>query len=620
MLPERYESGHRPSGAQATADADPRSTAQAKALRRLFEAGADVHFTIELGGDGGYRVVDAEDGEPLRALLATDVVKRFARDAARAGEPITRRTGPLATLEGRDVELRLVPLAPSARTDATFVTGAARAIPTADLSDPADDVFYQSILQGPTALFITRLADGVLVDANEKFTALTGYEREDALGVSTLDLGLWPDASGRERLVRRLRTGEAIVDEEFALRRRDGALRIVLGSLQPLTVHGEECVLSNVIDVTDERDAAEGARESRALLDKVFDASPAGMMIHLADDGELVSVNRAWSRLTGVDAGQAVGRDVWSLGLWPEDNGTAAFRARVAEEETLHDVELTLRRPDERVLTVLASTQRIEVQGAEAVLTVLRDITERKRVEIELVAAKEEAENSVRMKNAFLTNMTHEVRTPLTVILGFTSMLRQGVRPEYRRFVRVIERSGRRLLLMLDSILDLAQLEAGALEVVAENVNVVSAVEHVVGEARPLAEEKALTLDVALPSEPHYAHVDHRLLLRVLTHVLDNAIKFTDEGTVSVGLEADASTLVIHVRDTGVGIEPGFLPHLFEEFAQESTGLERTHQGSGLGLTVAQRLVRLLGGTIRVESRKGEGSQFSIVLPREDGA
>lgn len=236
----------------------------------------------------------------------------------------------------------------------------------------------------------------------------------------------------------------------------------------------------------------------------------------------------------------------------------------------------------------------------------------------ELAEAETRAKSISRMRSAILNNLTHEVRTPLTVIVGFTSMLRRGVDPKYVRFVDSIERSGNRLMLMLDTILDLAQLEAGTIIVNAQTVGVVDIVDEAVEMLRPYAVEKKLALKWERPAEPFSAWFDHRILSRVLRNLLDNAIKFTEEGFIKVSIEGDGQRTCIKIQDTGVGIDKVYQNQLFEEFSQESTGLERSHQGSGLGLAVSRRLMQLAGGTISVESAKGKGSLFVVIVPQSE--
>ena len=220
------------------------------------------------------------------------------------------------------------------------------------------------------------------------------------------------------------------------------------------------------------------------------------------------------------------------------------------------------------------------------------------------------------LRASLLTNLTHEVRTPLTVILGFTSILREGVQTRYSRFVDLIERSGRRLLLLLDALLDLASIESGTLAIQAQRLNLNGLVESVAAETQSMLRTKGLDLVFDLPSQCVSVQTDEAVLSRVLANILDNAIKFTDAGKVHVRLTVEGEEARITVEDTGIGIDEAFLPKLFEEFEQESQGLARDFQGAGLGLSVSQRLVQHLGGRIEVESAKGQGSRFTIVLPR----
>ncbi|PSQ69159.1 MAG: histidine kinase, partial [Bacteroidetes bacterium QH_2_67_10] len=224
--------------------------------------------------------------------------------------------------------------------------------------------------------------------------------------------------------------------------------------------------------------------------------------------------------------------------------------------------------------------------------------------------------------------------TPLTVILGFTSILREGVDGPHRRFVDLIERSGRRLLTTLDNVLDLAQLESGTLEVDAQPHNVLDIIDSVAGETRSVAEEKGLDFETELPEQALYAEVDYELLARALDHLVDNAVKFTDEGNITLRARTESSStdgredatddreeqVLIEVVDTGVGIHDQFIPDLFSVFSQESSGMDRDYQGSGMGLPVAARLIERFDGEVQVETQKGAGSTFTIVLPQTEAA
>jgi len=244
------------------------------------------------------------------------------------------------------------------------------------------------------------------------------------------------------------------------------------------------------------------------------------------------------------------------------------------------------------------------------------DVTERANYEQHLKEAKEQAEHLAQLKSAFLANMSHEIRTPLTGIIGFADVLDEEVSDEHREIVALIRDSGERLMETLNSVLDLARLEAGALDIEPVLLNLNQEIEETVRLFRSMAEEKNLDIRVEIPDETIYAHLDRTGLHRVLNNLLSNAIKFTEQGHIALTLTPDGEWADIEIEDTGIGIGEHFLPHLFDEFKQESTGPARSHTGSGLGLAITRRLIDQMHSTIDVTSTKGEGTRFTVRVPR----
>lgn len=419
----------------------------------------------------------------------------------------------------------------------------------------------------------------------------------------------------RER-TRLLRKGERVRLVEQRLVRMDGKAVPIETFSVPVRYRDQAAVISTARDLSGRKRMEEALSETRELFEKAFQLGPAAQGILRLNEETFVDVNDEFCHLTGYTRNELIGRTSAELGLFDTNRQRGL---NVEPPGTLHGTEVQLWTKDGTARTVLISAQQVQIGGEPSLLVVLSDITERKRAERELIEAKEKAEEMARIKSAFLTNMTHEVRTPLTVILGFSSMLRQGVRPQYQRFVHVIERSGRRLLLMLDSILDLAQLEAGTIEVERKPFNISEVVRNVLTLQRPNAEDKGLSFALDLPGDAVYVREGQRLVTRVLNNLLDNAIKFTEKGSIVIKISSRDNTVYIDIEDTGIGIGEVFLPHIFDEFTQESTGLERTHQGSGLGLAVSKRLIELINGSLYVTSNKGTGSIFTVALPRAVG-
>ncbi|GIV57321.1 MAG: hypothetical protein KatS3mg042_0234 [Rhodothermaceae bacterium] len=248
----------------------------------------------------------------------------------------------------------------------------------------------------------------------------------------------------------------------------------------------------------------------------------------------------------------------------------------------------------------------------------------RKRLEeanAQLQVANERLQQANKLKDEFLATTSHELRTPLTAILGFTEVLKYEL-PEdspHREFIGIIEESGNRLMETLTSLLEFAKLRAGVMEVHRQPVDLLRSTTEVIRMFSEGARKKGLELELIPPPEPVFALVDESAYERVLSNLVSNAIKFTEEGRVTVAFSREGDRVNVHVQDTGIGISEAFIPYLFEEFRQESDGLARSHEGSGLGLAITAKLVDLMAGTISVQSKKGEGSLFTVSFEAWDG-
>lgn len=257
------------------------------------------------------------------------------------------------------------------------------------------------------------------------------------------------------------------------------------------------------------------------------------------------------------------------------------------------------------------------------------------RANAELLTAKQAAESADHLKSAFLATMSHELRTPLNSIIGFTGTLLQGLagplNAEQGKQLGMVRNSARHLLALINDVLDISRIEAGELRMACDVFDPVAAVAKVVGIVRPLADKKALALDVEIADGVGTMTGDERRVEQILLNLLSNAIKFTEQGRVRLQVDAVAgppdfagaaatSKLWVRVSDTGIGIRVEDVAVLFQPFRQIDTALSRKHEGTGLGLAICRRLAELMGGEITVSSRWQEGSTFTVVLPlRPDG-
>ncbi len=282
------------------------------------------------------------------------------------------------------------------------------------------------------------------------------------------------------------------------------------------------------------------------------------------------------------------------------------------------NIETTHYKNDGKKLYLELNTTSVYYRGIKALLLIIRDITERKIFEQQLMDAKEKAEKSDRLKSEFLAQMSHEIRTPINTILSFNSLLREEledkVSEDLRTSFRTIENGGRRLIRTIDLILNMSQLQTGSYDLNIREFDILNDIlENIYLEFKNFADNKNLKLDLICKTNLTRIDGDYFTIVQIFSNLIDNAIKYTNEGSVEIIIYLNsASELCIDVKDTGIGISEEFMPRLFTPFTQEESGYTRTYEGNGLGLALVKKYAEMNNIEIIVNSKKDSGSTFTV--------
>jgi signal transduction histidine kinase len=370
--------------------------------------------------------------------------------------------------------------------------------------------------------------------------------------------------------------------------------------------------------------------ESLVLLLELGDVLELGILD--VDDRLVVrSCNRWLAAAIDRDPRELIGRPL--LEFFPEMRGGPAedaLRRALAGSTTIwahrfHRFFLPLPAPagHESFSSMQQSARILPVIEGEQVVgavVIVQDVTERVAREEALHAALLQAEVASQAKSEFLAAMSHELRTPLSAIVGYMDLIEGdmvgAVPPLQRTFLGRVKAAARHLISVIEEILTFSRVEAGKEPVSTETVDAMAIVREVEEMFMPQALRKGIALEVSVPGEPVTLRTDATKLRQILINLIGNALKFTDEGRVSLEMSVAGDTALFVIRDTGPGIDDADIGRIFEPFTQVDQSLRRTKGGTGLGLPVSRRLAHLLGGDLRVESEPGVGSTFTLVVSR----
>lgn len=480
---------------------------------------------------------------------------------------------------------------------------------------------YRNLIENINDVLFETDIRGVFTFMSPVHEHFSGYKTEELIGQSFLSV-IHPDdvAMLRSRFENLLR-GE-MAPSEFRIHTKSGNEIWLRSSSTPIVKDGAVVGIRGMFsNINDRKNAELELARQKYLLEEILDKSPAA--IYVKDiEGKYLLINRNFETVSGIPRKEILGK-----------TDADFFPTEFAELWRVHDrqvietgnplmIEEPAIAPDGTPVTYFSikfplTNDRGEVAMLGGIST---DITERKQAILDLERAKELAERNEKLKDAFIANISHEIRTPLNVLMGYSSVIAENLEnrlmEEEKLFLRAIENAGSRLMRTVDFMLNISRIEVGDFVLSKEHLNLESIARTMTAEFLPLASEKKLELRCEIETPGAVVLADEYCLTQALSNIVDNAIKYTKQGSILVRLYEAETEYRIDVRDTGIGISTEYLGRLFQPYTQEEVGYSRSYEGIGLGLALVKKYLDLNDVAISVRSTKGVGSCFTLRLKK----
>jgi len=475
----------------------------------------------------------------------------------------------------------------------------------------------KGIEQSPASVIITDI-DGNIEYVNQKFTEVTGYTFEETKGRNPKIL-----QSGYTSKEEYTKLWETIISGneyhgEIQNRKRNGELYWESVLISP--IRDEEGQIVNFMAIKEDITSRKRIDLEMLKLSVAIDQNPASVII-TDTRGIIEYVNMKFLSVSGYDKDELIGKVIRILkpGHTLDEVYVEIWNSLYAGNEWRGEHLNRTKSREKYWESVLISPIKNAEGKINNFIILSEDISDRKKMEIDLVLAKEKAEESDRLKSAFLANMSHEIRTPLNSILGFSELLtEQDLDTESRtEYANLINSSGNNLLSIINDVLDISKIEAGQITLTEIEFSAQQLITKIQKEYSLKAGSKGIELRIA----PHIAEQnliimsDEARIKQVLINFVGNALKFTDSGYIEIGVKLVKGNIQFHVKDTGIGIDKAFHDKVFDRFRQVEAAQTRKYGGNGLGLAITKNLAELLGGKIRLESEPDKGSTFFFILP-----
>ena len=368
-------------------------------------------------------------------------------------------------------------------------------------------------------------------------------------------------------------------------------------------------------------------RKEQAYLDQLYQSSSETILM-IDNNGVVKSINKEFTRLFGYEESEAIGKNIDEMIVprYLSDEGVRNTNRALTNERV--EMESVRQHKNGMLIDVSILVTPIFIEGGiVGAYGIYRDITDRKRIEKSLIIAKEKAEESDRLKSAFLSNMSHEIRTPMNAILGFSGLLSdpESSEEEKNEYIEIIKERGNDLMRIISDIIDVAKIESGQLKISIKDCKVNRLLEDIHTTFTQIKQKQGknnvdLIIHLEVPDHEFTILTDPQRLRQVITNLVENALKFTESGAIEFGyaIKEDVGigkSIEFFIEDSGIGIPQEMHAVIFERFRQVDDSHTRTYGGTGLGLTICKNLTHLMGGELNLQSEVGKGTRFTITLP-----
>jgi len=483
----------------------------------------------------------------------------------------------------------------------------------------------------PDSVNINRISDGTYIDVNEGFSETTGYSREEIIGCTSFEKEIWVNIEDRKELIKELKKKGFIKNLEAEFRTKNDEIRVGLMSAQLFIKDGIEYIISITRDISKRIEAERSLKTNEERYRIV--ARQTGQIIYdyniLSGDINWVGAIEEVTKFTPEEFSK-INISEWEDLVHPDDaEQTLEILDKAIKKGNPFDAEYRLKRKDGKYIFI--EEHGICIKGANnntyRMLGSMADITERKENQNRLEYAWRKAEESDKLKTAFLANLSHEIRTPMNAILGFSDMLmeRQVSDSNQAEYIGMINKSSHNLLNIINDIIDFSMLETGQLQIFNREcslINIVHNLHDIFNQYKLIENKEHLDIKLGLPmiNTMDIILADEERIKQVMSNLIGNAIKYTDTGEIKFGYgikeESNENPMIeFYVSDTGVGIEKEKHQVIFERFRQLEYSNTRKYGGNGLGLSISKEIANLMGGDIYLKSTPGEGSVFYFTLP-----